>query len=119
MRFAALLFTLGICLSPMVGAENTPRPLGRIAWTSDGEILRIDPAKLPESAENPWFAVKDPSIVRHEDRWHLFCTLRKTHGGDGKPPGYIRVGYMNFTDWSQAQNASWTLLNVAADLGYH
>lgn len=83
MRLCALLFSLVFCLSAMVAAEDTLRSLGRIAWTSDGETLKIDPAKLPESADNPWFAVKDPSIVRHDGRWHLFCTLRKANGSDG------------------------------------
>lgn len=26
---------------------------------------------------------------------------------------------MSFTDWSQAQNAPWTLLDLADSLGYH
>src|SRR5262245_28710679 len=99
MRRAQLLFSLVFCLVTLVGAQDTQPPLGRIAWTSDGEILRIDYTKLPDSVDNPWLAVKDPSIVQHDGRWHLFCTLRKTNGGDGKPPGYIRVGYMNFADW--------------------
>ena len=23
-----------------------------------------------------WVSVKDPSVVRYGDRWHLFCTVR-------------------------------------------
>lgn len=119
MRLALLLFSLVFCLPGVVGAQDASAPLRRIAWTSDGEVLKIDRAKLPESADNPWLAVKDPSIVRHDGRWHLFCTLRKTNGGDGKPPGYIRVGYMSFSDWSEAQDARWTLLGLSEQLDYH
>lgn len=119
MRVAAFLFGFVFWMFPLLGAENTVRPLDGISWISEGEILRINPGALPESADNPWFAVKDPSIVRHGGRWHLFCTLRKAKGGDGKPPGYIRVGYMSFADWSEAQSAQWTLLDLAEGLGYH
>lgn len=119
MRLLPVLIVLNYCFASPAGAQQSAAPLDHIAWTSDGEILRIDPAKLPESADNPWFAVKDPSVVRHEGRWHLFCTLRKKNGGDGKPAGYIRVGYMSFADWPDAQSAQWTLLDLTEELGYH
>lgn len=102
MRFHVLAFGLICCLASLASAQQAAAPLGRIAWVSDGEVLTVDPTKLPASPDNPWLAVKDPSVVRHDGRWHLFCTLRKTDGGDGKPPGYIRIGYMNFADWPDA-----------------
>lgn len=119
MRHRFLLSILVFCLSMAAHAQDTSAPLGRIAWTSDGEILKIDPTKLPDSADNPWLAVKDPSIVRHDGRWHLFCSLRKTNGGDGKPPGYIRIGYMSFADWPEAQGTRLTLLELSEQLDYH
>jgi hypothetical protein len=82
-------------------------------WHTGPPFLAIDPARLPPSPENPWHAVKDPSIVRFQDKWHLFCTLRKTRGADGKPPGYIRIGYLSFADWPDALTASWHLLDFA------
>ena len=79
--------------------------------------MQVQADRLPASPDNPWLAVKDPSIVRHQGRWHLFCTLRQRDGGDGKPPGYIRIGYLSFADWSQAHQADWTLLDLSLD--YH
>lgn len=90
---------------------------GEFAWTASAPLLGIVPSNLPPSDDNPWFAVKDPSVVRHEGRWHLFGTLRKTHGRDGKPPGYIRIGTLSFADWKDAPSARWHLLDLS--LGYH
>lgn len=114
-----LALCLACALSALAAAQQAAGPLGRLSWVSDGEVLRIDGSKLPESADNPWLAVKDPSIVRHEGRWHLFCTLRKTRGGDGKPPGYVRVGHLSFADWPEAQGTRWTLLELSGQPGYH
>ncbi|MDW8036908.1 MAG: non-reducing end alpha-L-arabinofuranosidase family hydrolase, partial [Thermoguttaceae bacterium] len=44
------------------------------------------------------YSVKDPSIVFHEGRWHLFCTVRgqkRTH----------QIEYLSFTDWKEANQA--------------
>jgi hypothetical protein len=90
---------------------------GNFRWTASQPLIEIIPENLPPSPDNPWHAVKDPSIVRYQDRWHLFTTLRKQHGGDGKPPGYIRVGYLSFADWKDAPAAKWHLLNLSLD--YH
>ena len=90
---------------------------GAFAWRSSRPLLRADPKNLPRSDENPWYAVKDPSIVRFKDRWHLFCTLRKTRGRDGKPPGYIRIGMISFKSWRDAPAAKWDLLDLSLD--YH
>jgi len=45
-----------------------------------------------------WISVKDPSIVRYEDKWHLFCTVRgpkRTHA----------IVYLNFSDFGDANKA--------------
>lgn len=90
---------------------------GKFRWRSSEPLLAVNPERLPPSPENPWHAVKDPSIVRYQDRWHLFCTLRKLRGGNGQPPGYIRIGHISFTDWKDANNAKWHLLEMS--MGYH
>ncbi len=50
---------------------------GNFRWTASGPLLGINPKNLPASPDNPWVAVKDPSIVHFQGRWHLFCSLRK------------------------------------------
>lgn len=86
---------------------------GNFRWRVGPPLLSVDRQRLPPSPEHPWVAIKDPSIVQHAGRWHLYCTLRKAKEGDGR----IRIGYLNFSDWSQAPQAEWSVLNLT--LGYH
>lgn len=96
---------------------DSPLLTGEFRWRSSEPLLAVNPARLPQSADNPWHAVKDPTVVRYQDRWHIFCTLRKLNGGNGKPPGYIRIGHLSFTDWKNANEARWRLLDLS--MGYH
>ena len=86
---------------------------GKFRWKVGPSFLTVDRQRLPKSEEHPWIAVKDPSIVRHNDQWHLFCTLRKQKKGDGR----IRIGYLAFPKFSDAKNADWSLLDLTLD--YH
>ncbi len=86
---------------------------GQFRWQVSEPLVSVVGSDLPKSEAQPWVAVKDPSIVRYEDRWHLFCTLRRDKEGDGR----IRIGYMNFSQWSEAQNAHWSLIDLVD--GYH
>lgn len=93
--------------------ENHPLNTGHFQWRIGEPLLAVDQARLPDSPLYPWIAVKDPSIVRFDDRWHLFCTLRKEKEGEGR----IRIGYVSFEDWSEAQQADWSVLELTPD--YH
>ncbi|MCA9050799.1 MAG: hypothetical protein KDA89_18805, partial [Planctomycetaceae bacterium] len=55
---------------------------GDFRWRVSAPLLEANAEQLPGSAEHPWVAVKDPSIIHHDGRWHLFCTLRKQKEGD-------------------------------------
>jgi hypothetical protein len=96
-------------------STTSPRWLqtGRISWTSSKTLVQAKQDRLPESAGHPWVSVKDPSIVRFQDRWHLFCSLRKAKQGEGR----IRIGYTSFEDWQQAGEARWSVLELTP--GYH
>lgn len=85
---------------------------GRFRWRVSEPLLSVQTARLPKSKEE-WIAVKDPSIVRHGDRWHLFCTLRKNKTGSGR----IRIGYVSFDDWKNATRSNWSVLELTD--GYH
>lgn len=100
--------------------SSAARPEATTVWDSGGfrwrvgkPLLQVDQKRLPESPEHPWIAIKDPSIVRFEDRWHLFCTLRKQKEGEGR----IRIGYCSFEDFDVAQDAEWSVLDLT--MGYH
>ena len=87
---------------------------GNFRWTVGQPLLSVQPKNLPASAaDNPWVAVKDPSIIRYQDRWHLFCSLRKRKGGQGR----IRIGCLSFVNWKDAPEARWHLLKLTDD--YH
>ncbi len=86
---------------------------GLFRWRVSEPLLAVDPRRLPDGGEHPWVSVKDPSIVQHNGRWHLFCTLRRAKQGDGR----IRIGYLSFADWSEASKSNWSILDLT--LGYH
>ena len=74
---------------------------GRFKWQLGEPIL--SPAERPT---DPCHAVKDPTIVRFEDRWHLFCTIRsqkRTH----------QIEYTSFKEWAHANTAPRHVLKVS------
>lgn len=54
------------------------------------------------SAQNGAFGIKDPSIVKYNDRFHLFATIND---------GNWKSVYLNFTDWSQADSTRQQAMN--------
>ena len=72
--FAALLLATSGCVSSQALDDLLA---GRFQWEVSPPL--VFPA---QSAEDTYHSVKDPSIVCHEGRWHLFCTVRgvkRTH----------------------------------------
>ena len=66
---------------------------GRFRWVATGPL--IGPAVRDD---DPCLAVKDPSVVCHNDRWHVFLTIRsrkRTH----------QIEYLSFADWKDADAA--------------
>jgi hypothetical protein len=66
---------------------------GEFRWTYGPPVLE---AGAVDGVE--FISVKDPSIVRQGDRWHLFCTVRgpkRTHA----------IVYLSFGDFSEANKA--------------
>lgn len=94
-------------------SQSDPLETGTFRWRVGPPLLEIDFSRLPPSPEHEWLAIKDPSVVHYQDRWHLFCTLRKNKEGDGR----IRIGYLSFDDWSEARRADWHVLELTP--GYH
>jgi len=64
-----------------------------LAWTSSNPII------VPQSdATHDLVAVKDPTVVRYNDRWHVYATSVARGGIYG-------MVYLSFTDWSEAPKA--------------
>jgi len=95
MRFAPLAATTLTGL--LTAAPTDPLPTD-FAWTISEPL--ITPADRPD---DPCYSVKDPSIVYHDGRWHLFVTIRsqvRSHA----------IEYLTFTDWSEAPLAQHVIL---------
>ncbi len=68
-----VLILLGVFPSAAAFAQEQGHgrpPLGHLAGKSEGAVLKIDPAMLPASEDNPWFAVKGPSIEAKGHRYY-------------------------------------------------
>lgn len=64
------------------------------------------PLITPEKREvEPSRAQKDPTVVRHNGRWHVFMTV--------KLPGRSAIEHCSFVDWEQADQAKRTILRVS------
>lgn len=67
---------------------------GIFHWNSSEPLLGADPM-----AAEPEVALKDPSIVRVDNQWHLFATHRLFSGK-------VDMQYVRFADWKDAKHAT-------------
>lgn len=68
---------------------------GKFSWEASQPLLD---AGRGRGASDPHMSIKDPSIVFHDGRWHLFatvCTKAKN----------VSLEYFSFADWSDAPSA--------------
>lgn len=85
------------------GADELSRQMletGAFSWQASSPVLEPD-----RTGPDPQIALKDPTIVRFGDRWHLFCTVRQESGK-------VDIAYLNFADWSEAPQAKRHLLGL-------
>ncbi|MCC9601085.1 hypothetical protein LOC67_11055 [Stieleria sp. JC731] len=110
-----LIFSLTIpSASAIAQTPETPSWFdGTFRWKVGSPLISVADGKLPESPDHPWLAIKDPSVVRHDGRWHMFCSVRKKLEGNGR----IRIGYLSFDHWEQANQADWQILDLTDE--YH
>lgn len=72
--------------------------------TGEFEWIAGEPVLQPRTLDGvQWIAVKDPSVVRYRDKWHLFCTVRGIERSHA-------VIYVTFDSLSQAKDAGQQLL---------
>jgi hypothetical protein len=109
--FLLSLLLVGAALGNLRADESTvtaPPPFaGPLQWTAGDAVVN------PPSDARGIVSVKDPSIVRYNDRWHIYATTANTNGGWG-------MVYLNFADWADAANAKPYHLDENPHLrGYH
>jgi hypothetical protein len=96
--FTRIVLSIVAIVACVVGqAANLDGPFEWIA----SEPL-VSPVNRPE---DPCVAIKDPAIVRFENRWHMFSTIRsekRTH----------QIEYQNFRDWPEANAAARHILTI-------
>ena len=75
---------------------------GGFRWTASPPLI----APQDRGGEH-FYSIKDPSIVRYEGRWHLFCTVRGVKRSH-------QIEYLSFTDWAHAGQATRAVLNLTS-----
>ena len=64
-----------------------------LKWTAPDVVV----GPVPDGS-HPIVAVKDPSIVRYNNKWHIYATTASTNGAWG-------MQYISFSDWKDAAKA--------------
>lgn len=86
-----------------VGVARGQEPIGAdFRWRTGGPLI----AARPMGGQD-WHAIKDPSVVFHLGRWHLFCTVRGT-------PRSHAIATLSFAEWADAPRAEPRLLTAHA-----
>ena len=84
-------------------AATTTAPA--VGFTLPAAWVMSPPLISPEKREkDPSVSVKDPTMVFHEGRWHMFMTIR--------PEGWTPTEYLSFDKWENAGKAPRTVLKV-------
>lgn len=72
-----------------------------LSWLDDGLLKwQAGPPLIAgeKGGEDPDVALKDPTFVQVDGRWHLFATHRRASGK-------VDMQYLTFTDWAEAGKA--------------
>ncbi|MFI1354207.1 non-reducing end alpha-L-arabinofuranosidase family hydrolase [Streptomyces sp. NPDC020898] len=99
--YNAALTALGGTPATTRGAPDAAALPSRYSWSSSGAMIG------PKSdATHNIAAVKDPTVVQYNGRYHVFASTASASG--------YNLVYLNFTDWSQAGSATHHYLDRSA-----
>lgn len=108
--WAGLFFTLSVLVqqAEIIAQENDRQILndalvtGRFSWMASRPLVE------PHNHNGDHcYSVKDPSVVQHNGRWHLFCTIRSKQNTH-------QIEYRSFSDWADASGAQPQLLDMTS-----
>lgn len=68
---------------------------GKFSWKANAPLIDVEAWR---SETDGHVALKDPTIVFHEGRWHVIATLRRKSGR-------VCMQYFNFAEWKDANTA--------------
>jgi len=102
MRLMLTCLGSGLGVSGCLAQQPAPVPevfrTGAFSWAASAPLFSRD-----RRTDDPQYSVKDPTIVRFRDRWHVFYTVRRqtrTHS----------IEHVSFADWSEMDSAQRTVL---------
>jgi hypothetical protein len=101
-RFASVLLLFvarAVAEPPATGTDDVLG--GNFRWISSAPL--VAPVARPA---DPCYSVKDPTVVRFYDRWHLFCTIRSEKRSH-------QIEYCSFADWKDANAAERHVLKLS------
>ncbi len=105
-----ILAGVAVAAGPATSGSQTPElPFTTpLQWTSTGVLIE------PVSDETHTIvSVKDPTVVRYDDLWHVYATVYSTSARTWN------MVYLNFKDWSDAPDAKLHFLDENPNLrGY-
>jgi hypothetical protein len=94
------------CVASRPSAAAKPRLIVPALWEYSAPLIAPEPRE-----ENRSRAQKDPTVVHHEGRWHVFMTV--------KLPTGTGIEHASFSRWEEANAAPRTILRVTDGHPYH
>jgi Glycosyl hydrolase family 62 len=87
-----------LCLSLSAFGQSSQPTEQLFSWT-------VGPALVsPRNIDGiTGISIKDPTVVRLDDRWHVFCTMRGIERSHS-------IIYASFASWDKANEARWQIL---------
>jgi hypothetical protein len=117
--FAAMVLISGNALLAFAAATPQTQPAAtatapKLPFTAPLQWKSTDILIKPVSDEtHNLVSVKDPTVVRYNDKWHIYATTANTRG-------HWSMVYLSFADWADAANAKPYYINNNPNLrGYH
>ena len=109
MRCSRFFLFASVCLLASSSLIATPSVLVTpLSWTTTGPLI----SPVPD-ATHPLVSVKDPTVVYHDGKWHVFATT-----ADKK--GTWSMEYVSFSSWEEAAHAKPFYFDQNPNLrGYH
>lgn len=103
---ASLLSAFAAARETLAAETQSQAPPAQAAFTVPALWQYSAPLIAPERREHePSRAQKDPTVVFHGGRWHVFMTV--------KLPGRSAIEYCSFEHWEDADRAPRTLLGIS------
>jgi endo-1,4-beta-xylanase len=99
-----LALAAGVAATSGTGASAAALP-SSFQWSSSGVLISPKP-----DATHPIVSVKDPTVVRYNNKWLVYATTANTSGS-------WSLEYTTFADWSQAAAAPVYYLDQNPNIG--